>query len=168
MAEDRGAADPITLILLHPTTGTPLQKWTFHTEPLIRIGRAPANDVVIPSDVVSRHHAELRLEGREWVLIGLGSNGTFLDGERVDRSPVRHGQAISLAPSGPTFSFSRGAHPEFSPDQTTHLSALAAFGIEIDERKKVRQVSEIAESDYFQRLQKKASELRERKPESAG
>jgi ABC transport system ATP-binding/permease protein len=52
---------------------------------LVRIGRAPENDVVVDDMLVSREHAELHgnpVEGYE--LVDLGShNGTFVNGERI-------------------------------------------------------------------------------------
>jgi pSer/pThr/pTyr-binding forkhead associated (FHA) protein len=52
--------------------------------PVIQIGRAVDNDIVITSKRVSRAHACIRQEGRKWLLEDLGSaNGTFLNGERV-------------------------------------------------------------------------------------
>ncbi len=53
---------------------------------MIGIGRAPDNDGALAGDVVSRHHAELRRRGAEWELIGLGSNGTFVEGEPRQRA----------------------------------------------------------------------------------
>jgi hypothetical protein len=40
--------------------------------------------------VVSRRHAEIRLEGRDWILVDLGSsNGTRLNGRNVGRCSLR-------------------------------------------------------------------------------
>lgn len=66
--------------------------------PIIQIGRAVDNDIVITSKRVSRTHACIRQEGRKWLLEDLGSaNGTFLNGERVF-APVelRDGDRIAL------------------------------------------------------------------------
>jgi FHA domain len=156
----------VTLTLLHPTRGTALQEWSFDAEAVIRIGRSGDNEVVIPNEVVSRHHAELRFAGDRWELFGLGSNGTLLDGERVTQTPLRDGQIIGLAPGGPTFRFRAGVQLPQSAAQTLYAGALPGLAIDIDEHKKRRQVSEIVESDYFQQLQKKAAELRSRKPDA--
>jgi phage tail-like protein len=51
---------------------------------VITIGRQPENDLVLKDVQVSRHHAELRLEPAEAMLIDLGSsNGTFVGGARL-------------------------------------------------------------------------------------
>jgi ABC transport system ATP-binding/permease protein len=57
-------------------------------EQVVRIGRAPDNDVVVGDLLVSRHHAELRgSPGRGYELVDLGShNGTFVNGRRRDRA----------------------------------------------------------------------------------
>jgi pSer/pThr/pTyr-binding forkhead associated (FHA) protein len=79
----------VTLTLLNPVRGTDLHRWTFPNEVLIRIGRNPDNEVVIPTAVVSRYHAMLRFEDEKWELVGIGSNGTLLDGEKITHTPVR-------------------------------------------------------------------------------
>jgi pSer/pThr/pTyr-binding forkhead associated (FHA) protein len=66
--------------------------------PLIQIGRAVENDIVITSKRVSREHACIRQEGRKWMLEDLRSaNGTFLNGDRV-LSPLelRDGDRITV------------------------------------------------------------------------
>ena len=52
-----------------------------------RIGSAPDNDLVLKSDVVSRHHAEIRIaeNGETWLKDLNSSNGTFVNGERLKR-----------------------------------------------------------------------------------
>ena len=52
-----------------------------------RIGSATDNDLVLKSDVVSRHHAEIRIadNGETWLRDMGSSNGTFVNGERLKR-----------------------------------------------------------------------------------
>jgi pSer/pThr/pTyr-binding forkhead associated (FHA) protein len=50
--------------------------------PIVNIGRAEYNDLVIPDDSVSSQHAKLTRREGVWVLTDLGStNGTMVDGE---------------------------------------------------------------------------------------
>lgn len=92
----------ITIILLHPQNATPIQSWSFKNEQIIRIGRATDNHVVLYSAVVSRHHAELRLENNKWEIISLGANGTFIGDRRLTESiSVDDGVILRLAKSGP-------------------------------------------------------------------
>lgn len=91
----------ITLTLLHPLQPVPVQSWTFKEEPQIRIGRSTTNEVVLYSAVVSRHHVEIRKAGREWEVVNLGANGTYIDGQRVNQTVATDGMIIRLASSGP-------------------------------------------------------------------
>lgn len=92
----------ITLTLLHPLQSVAIQSWTFHDEPSIKIGRATNNEVVLYSAVVSRHHVEIRKSGDEtWEVVNLGSNGTYIDGKRVEQTRAVDGMIVRLAKSGP-------------------------------------------------------------------
>jgi len=52
--------------------------------PIVNIGRADYNDVHLPEESVSTSHAKLQRREGIWVLVDLDStNGTFVDGERV-------------------------------------------------------------------------------------
>jgi pSer/pThr/pTyr-binding forkhead associated (FHA) protein len=52
--------------------------------PVVNIGRADFNDVVISDPSVSTSHAKLQRRDDIWILSDLGStNGTFVEGERV-------------------------------------------------------------------------------------
>lgn len=63
---------------------------------VVRLGRATDNDVVIDSQRVSRYHCHLRWLERGWLVYDLQStNGTWLDGERVESARPRlvHGDS---------------------------------------------------------------------------
>ncbi len=52
--------------------------------PVVNIGRADYNDLVIPDDSVSSAHAKLQRREGVWVVVDNGStNGTWVDGERI-------------------------------------------------------------------------------------
>ena len=91
----------IILNLLHPSQPVPVQSWTFETESLVRIGRARDNDVVVHSAVVSRLHVELKRQTFGWEVISLGTNGTYLNGERIHQVKAVDGMIIRLGTSGP-------------------------------------------------------------------
>ena len=91
----------ITLSLLHPLHKTPVQSWTFTEEDTVRVGRSTDNDVVLYSAVVSRHHVELHRADSGWVIQSIGTNGTYLDGQRIAEATVADGMVIRLARSGP-------------------------------------------------------------------
>ncbi|MDX2812433.1 FHA domain-containing protein [Streptomyces sp. NPDC001902] len=64
----------------------------------IHIGRASDNDLVVSDLLVSRHHAELRsLPDGGYEIVDLHShNGTYLDGQRVERAVVHQGDIIDV------------------------------------------------------------------------
>lgn len=91
----------ITLSLLHPLNKTPIQHWTFEEQDVIRIGRSTDNDVVLYSAVVSRHHLEIHKGAAGWAIQSLGTNGTYLDGKRIQNVVAEDGLVVRLARSGP-------------------------------------------------------------------
>ena len=59
-----------------------------------RIGRGTDVDLRVDDPGVSRHHVEILL-GREVVLRDLGStNGTYLNGDRVDETVLHDGAGV--------------------------------------------------------------------------
>jgi eukaryotic-like serine/threonine-protein kinase len=96
----------ITLTLLHPVQSTPVQNWSYEHDPVIRIGRAVDNHVVLYSAVVSRYHVEIRLSEGQWEVVNLGTNGTYVDGKRIHQAPLINGSIVRLARSGPNIQIS--------------------------------------------------------------
>src|SRR5690606_20348772 len=67
----------------HPELPT---AWTL-TSPAMVVGREPSADLTVAVRAVSRQHAELRRESSGWWVRDLAStNGTLLDGRRIDRA----------------------------------------------------------------------------------
>lgn len=101
----------VTLYLLNPQKSTTLQHWQFEDASVIRIGRAPDNDVVLSDPLVSRHHLQLHRQistdstSQIWQLTNQGTNGTFVDGVLVSQSAIADGALIQLAKGGPTLRF---------------------------------------------------------------
>ncbi len=63
----------------------------------LRIGRKPANDLVLADEKTSGVHAEIVMEGDRHVLRDLGStNGTFLDGKRVTEIVLSVGDVVTI------------------------------------------------------------------------
>jgi uncharacterized protein YkwD len=62
----------------------------------VSVGSAPDNKLVLSGDTVSRHHAVLARNGREYRVTDLGStNGTYVNGRRIrDSATVRSGDEI--------------------------------------------------------------------------
>jgi ABC-type multidrug transport system ATPase subunit/predicted component of type VI protein secretion system len=70
---------------------------------VIRIGRGPDNAVATPGErVVSQQHAKIVRLDDGYVLIDLEStNGTLLNGQRVQRARLLDGDVVALGPGGP-------------------------------------------------------------------
>ena len=68
----------------------------------LTIGRAGSSDLMLTDLSVSRHHAELRRQGEQWLLVDLGStNGTRLNGWRITGPvPVRPGDQVAFGSLG--------------------------------------------------------------------
>src|SRR5206468_984299 len=66
--------------------------------PVVNIGRADYNDLVLPDESVSTTHAKLQRREGVWVLVDLDStNGTFVDGEQVKgEAPLAPGATVRL------------------------------------------------------------------------
>jgi hypothetical protein len=64
--------------------------------PVVNIGRAEYNDLVIPDDSVSSQHAKLTRREGVWILSDVGStNGTLVDGERISGdTPIAPGAFV--------------------------------------------------------------------------
>jgi len=83
----------------------------FHTlKAITLVGRGPECDLEIDSNLLSRHHARLFLEGHQLKVEDLGSsNGTFINGERIEKATAKPGDEIRfdkkafivVGPSGP-------------------------------------------------------------------
>lgn len=66
-------------------------------EGTVVVGRDPTCGIVLSDPSVSRFHAEFSVDGPMLTIRDLDShNGTFIDGERIQKSPVRAGQQIQL------------------------------------------------------------------------
>jgi hypothetical protein len=80
---------PVVLALVRPG-GEPIVLFEG-----LRIGRNDDNDVVVPDGRVSRHHARIDAEGGGFAIEDLrSSNGTFVDGVRVQRARLHAGASI--------------------------------------------------------------------------
>lgn len=67
------------------------------SRPVLTVGRAPSNDVVLRDSSVSKHHAQLEQEEDGWTLSDLGStNGSWVNGERVRQKRLASGDRIRI------------------------------------------------------------------------
>ena len=62
------------------------------------VGRHPDSDIFLDDVTVSRRHAEIRQEGREFTVTDVGSlNGTYVNRERIDQPvQIRSGDEVQI------------------------------------------------------------------------
>ena len=157
--------EPVSLHLVNPDTGHPIQTWLFETQRSVRIGRAEGNDLVISDPSVSRFHAELQFNGTEWELVNLGRNGTLISSHSISRVRIDEPTLFRLGTGGPLLRFEH-SNVAFGSLNTITGTAAPSQSIQIDENQKESQVRAIVESEYFQHLQGISSKLRKRSSES--
>lgn len=77
------------------------------SEPLISIGRHPSCHIRFPADltILSRKHADIVREGNRFKLVDCSSNGTFVNGKRVNEVYLKDGDVLTFAEGGPKVSF---------------------------------------------------------------
>ncbi len=97
------------------------------------VGRSPACDVVIDSLEVSRRHARVFLEpSGGWKVKDLGSsNGTFVNGKRIESCPFLPGDIVGIGPA--SLSLEQASSPQ--SDATVSLPGpniiVMDFGTEV-------------------------------------
>lgn len=155
-----GTSGKTTLHLLDSATGRSVHSWTFDDVPVIRIGRSGENQVVVADPSVSRFHAELRYDGTRWEVVNLGRNGVFVAGRNVPQAGIDGQGTFRLGSAGPRFRFETLLAEFESMNTMMGTAPRSGPAIAIDEAQKDQQVQEIAESEYFQHLQRVSRDLR--------
>jgi hypothetical protein len=105
----------------HPPSTVPL------TQSVITLGRHADNEIVLPAEGVSRHHARLQATALGWEVIDLGGiNGTYLNDRRLradDPTPITPGSRLRIGPyeltlQGPEIAITEPETPELQTVQT--------------------------------------------------
>jgi len=148
----------IWLQLLDPSHSYPTQTWKLKGTSSIRIGRLDDNEVVVPHASVSRVHVMLNWQEGAWHLVNVGRFGTLISGKSVGQVRLEKDATIQLGTAGPTIKLllsesNRDHHGETCEHPTVTLA-------DINHSLKQRKVAEIADSEFFQQLQKRARQLR--------
>ena len=150
----------ITLDLIDPQLGLPLQSWTIEPGRRWHIGRADEAEIHIPNPYVSRSHARIEERSGVWELTNLSSNGTYVDDARHEQITLEDGLEFRLSVKGPLLRFRQvSAEPppasatiSFDPDT---MPALILSSAERD-----REVAEIVSDPYFREVQELAERMR--------
>jgi FHA domain-containing protein len=95
-AQGRGFPGHPRLLVSSPDTGGEQRTYDLVT-PVTLLGRGTDCDLRLVDPGVSRHHAELRVENDQVVLVDRGStNGTFVNGQPVRRVVLADGTQVTL------------------------------------------------------------------------
>lgn len=98
---DRVSDPPLGYDLLIETPGHPLNVVPL-SKSVITLGRNADNDIVLPADGVSRHHARLQATALGWEVVDLGGiNGTLLNERRLradDATPAAPDAKLHIGP----------------------------------------------------------------------
>ncbi len=94
--------------------------------PVVNLGRADYNDIVLADDSVSTVHAKLQRREGVWVVVDLQStNGTYLDGERVEgEAPIAPGALLRFGNVGLMFESTDDTIDPVKGSSTKMMSAL--------------------------------------------
>ncbi|MCA9054170.1 MAG: FHA domain-containing protein [Planctomycetaceae bacterium] len=155
----------VSLELVDPQQGVPLQVWTLEGADQWQIGRSDSCDIVISSPFVSRVHALLRCVDDAWELTGLSEKGLLLDGERCTTITLADGTEFRLAAKGPLLRFRQ--HQSERSDPTTACMATMNFDSDsmpmliIDIEQRNREVDDIVSDEYFRSVQKMAKRMKQ-------
>ena len=119
-----GQAGPLATLVAR---GDPFKGQRFPIKvPVVNVGRADYNDVVLPHDSVSTVHAKLQRREGVWMVVDLDStNGTFVDGERVSgEAPITPGALIRFGGIGMMF---ESTDDTVDPAKGSSTRMLSAF-----------------------------------------
>jgi ABC-type multidrug transport system ATPase subunit len=129
-----GSSDGVAVELSPVRLRTGAQEPTGRT----RIGRTGDNDVVLADDLrVSRRHAELVRAGSSAEIVDVGSsNGTFVNGQRVERAALSEGDLVTIG--NHLFRFVAGDLEEYAPADIASFQAVS-LRVRTDEGKPILQ-----------------------------
>ncbi len=70
---------------------------TFPLKGMVSLGRAESSTIAIRDAKVSRQHAQVQQQGKEYVIVDLNSsNGTFVNNERIEEHVLAEGDEIRI------------------------------------------------------------------------
>ncbi|MFJ4919012.1 FHA domain-containing protein [Streptomyces sp. NPDC088725] len=131
--------------------------WALDPSRSYSLGRDPQGDLVIDDARVSWRHATVTWSGGSWIIEDHGStNGTYVRGQRVQRTDIAAGTAVYLgnATDGPRLSFSGASTGAYSaqgagPQQGTVQQQAASYQAAAQDR----QASAPPRQDWPQQVQ---------------
>lgn len=123
---------------LHQVFGAHTGRSYAFDKDVVRVGRMPDCDVAFDPHAdldASGRHAEFRREGGQWVVVDAASrNGTWINGQRIDRHVLAQGDEVEFGPGGPRLRVELPASADdiatarARPGAETEASTPAGFG----------------------------------------
>jgi pSer/pThr/pTyr-binding forkhead associated (FHA) protein/S1-C subfamily serine protease len=104
------------------------QKLNF-TQPEVRLGRKPENDVTVgdKQSGISSEHALIKYVNGDYLLIDTNStNGTYLDGKKIETQPLHDGAVIRLTAWGPELKVMIGGGGGKTADPAASIAGIPA------------------------------------------
>ena len=95
------AGDPSLMWILQTRDSSEAEGFTFRLLPgtIKTVGRAKRADFIVEAALVSRLHCRLEVTDDRIDVIDLEStNGTFVNGKRIDRARLRSGDLLRIGP----------------------------------------------------------------------
>ena len=100
--ESVSATTPLQIDMLEGLDLRSTREWHFSEQEIIKIGRSRDCDVCVNHPRVSRLHTLVLTDEDRWMITGVGANGTFVDGRRIEQHVLsRSGCTIQLCANGP-------------------------------------------------------------------
>jgi DNA-binding NtrC family response regulator len=106
-------------------SGEPRDKEIVSERERLRVGKDPGNDLVLGDRTVSRHHFEVQWTDKGYLVVDLDStNGTYLDGKRVERAFLHDGTRIQVGATVIEFA-QQEQDEEVEPDREGFFAGMA-------------------------------------------
>jgi len=108
------------------------------TEPKLLVGRRSHCDICLRFNNVSSHHCEFELKGAYWHVRDLNSsNGTFVNGIRVDAQSLRPGDEVMIAKHSFIVQYDVDpSAPAPEEDNPFEMSLMEKAGLSVERRPK--------------------------------
>jgi hypothetical protein len=151
--------EDVIVQLLDAALGRTVKTWKFAGQPKISIGRQPDCDVEISDAYVSRLHAELQFRSGQWSLLSRGKSGVVVRNSQITELPIDSEVTFQLGSSGPVLRFAVTTE-DAACAHTLVFDAHPLPSFALDETRLRDEVVQIADGDYFLRLQAQARDLR--------
>jgi len=118
---------------------------------IVTLGRDEKCAIRLDVDGVSRNHAQVIREGTDWLVTDLMStNGTLVNGEKVDQRKLADGDTVKIGDVELVFSSEGGEAPAPAPSSSTAPAAArggAVTGDDVEVVKRMKHAREVIEAE---------------------